>query len=92
MGICNSEPRRERSNSVSNSLRNSQAKPSPNPHSIISGQVNKTIVKQINDIKGDMVQIDNCSYSSIIIMDYSAQVIIEKCNNCVIFIAPCTSS
>jgi hypothetical protein len=62
-----------------------------NPHSIIKFMDNQRVLKQINDIKGDMIVIEGCNNSNIIIMDYSATVIIEKCNNTNFFIAPSKS-
>jgi hypothetical protein len=90
MGICGSVQKRERKSTTHDIVTTS--KPSPNPNSVITGIKNKTIIKEINDIKGSTVQIDNCSNTSIIIMDFSAQVTIERCSDCVIFIAPCKSS
>jgi hypothetical protein len=63
-----------------------------NPHSIIKNIKSQTIIKAINDLNGDALQLENCVDSTIIIMDMSAQVIIEKCTNCRIFIAPCKGS
>ena len=60
-----------------------------NPHSVISGLSGQVVIKHINDVNGDMVKIDNCKDSTVIIMDTSAQVIVFNCVNCNIFIAPC---
>lgn len=101
MGICNSTTNKNHQNrySTSHSTREpvdhaaaKTFKKTVNPNSIIKFQKNQTIIKHINDINGDMIQIEGCDDCTIIIMDYSAHVIIEKCNNCIIFIAPCKSS
>ena len=63
-----------------------------NPHSTISGEKNTIVIKHIGEIHGDMVKIDTCVNSTIIILDISSQVIITECRNCNIFVAPCIGS
>jgi hypothetical protein len=87
MGICNSFTKKS-TKPVTESVKEKPV----NPHSIISGQKNATIIKSISEINGDMVKIDTCINSTIIIMDHSAQVIINDCKNCSIFIAPSRGS
>lgn len=60
-----------------------------NPHLIISNLKDQVVIKHINDINGDVVKIDNCVDSTMIIMDTSMQVIVYRCQNCNIYIAPC---
>lgn len=95
MGICNTTKNKngikaETSQNI-NAAKTDFAK-RINPHSIIKFQQSSVVVKHINEINGDAIQIEGCKDSTIIIMDYSAQVIIEQCDNCNIFIAPCKSS
>ena len=59
-----------------------------NPNCEIENIQNTTIIRHINDIQGDAVNISKCENSTIIIMDTSAQVTISECNNCKIYIAP----
>lgn len=94
MGVCQSDKKIRNSSSRPsiNPKIDSSSKKMPNPHSIIKNQNSQKITKQINDLKGDMVCIDNCNDSKIFIMDYTSQVIIEQCNNCIFFIAPCKTS
>ncbi len=92
MGVCQSDKNdRKHRPSVNPNLDDNQRK-APNPNSIIKNAFKQKITKQINDLNGDMVCIDNCSDSKIFIMDFTSQVIIEQCNNCIIFIAPCKAS
>jgi len=69
-----------------------RAEKKKNPHSIISGLKGQVVIKYINDINGDAVRIDNCTDSTIIIMDFSAQVMVHQCSNCNFFFAPCKGS
>ncbi len=64
-------------------------KPKFNENCYIKNKENLNIVRKIGEIKGEQVIIAYCKKSSIIILDYSAQVTIEKCSECNIFIAPC---
>jgi hypothetical protein len=91
MGVCQSDKKHKHRPSINPGLESNQKK-APNPNSIIKNALKQKITKQINDLNGDMVCIDNCSDSKIFIMDYTSQIIIEQCNNCVIFIAPCKAS
>lgn len=108
MGACNSvtshkKEQRPTATTASNrenspqSLHNQQSQqPKPekkfNPHSLINEISNQIVIKHINDINGDAVKINKCTDSTIIIMDNSAQVIINECSNCNFFIAPCKGS
>ena len=90
MGVCQSETKKHKT-TFSNKDPLASTKRT-NPHSLIKGLKNQKVTKQINEINGDMVSIDNCSFSQIFVMDFSSHVIIENCDNCIIFIAPCKSS
>jgi len=57
----------------------------------IRNKENINIVRKIGEVKGEQIIIAYCKNASIIILDYSAQVTIEGCTNCNIFIAPCCS-
>jgi hypothetical protein len=63
-----------------------------NPNAIIENVSNSTIIRSISEINGDAIKIEKCKDSTIIIMDYSAQVNINECTNCTFFIAPCRGS
>jgi len=63
-----------------------------NPNAIIENVSNSTIIRSISEINGDAIKIEKCKNSTIIIMDYSAQVNINECTNCTFFIAPCRGS
>jgi len=62
-----------------------------NENCFIKNQENLNIVRKIGEVKGEQVIIASCKNSTIIILDYSASVIIDSCVNCNIFIAPCNS-
>jgi len=62
-----------------------------NENCFIKNQENLNIVRKIGEVKGKQVIIASCKNSTIIILDYSASVIIDSCVNCNIFIAPCNS-
>ena len=49
----------------------------------------KTIIKTIGQIKGESIIIKNNINYIILIMDYSYSVLIQNCQNCSIFLAPC---
>ena len=59
-----------------------------NYHKNVNGQ---TIIRKINEIKGEQVIFDSCSDSTFIMLDCVAQVTIEKCLNCNFYIGPCKS-
>lgn len=63
----------------------------PNSKNYIKDLKNQTLIKKINEVDGDQMIIESCSNSTIIVLDYSSQVTIEKCLNCNIFIGPCKS-
>jgi hypothetical protein len=51
----------------------------------------ETKIMKIGDVRGSQLILESCNESTIIVLDYSAQVTIEKCKNCNIFIGPCKS-
>ena len=51
----------------------------------------ETLIRKIMEVDGEQIIIENCTNSTIIILDYSSQVTIEKCRDCNIFIGPCKS-
>jgi len=63
-----------------------------NLNAILENLSNATIIRSISEINGDAIRIDRCKDSTIIIMDYSGQVSINECSNCIFFIAPCRGS
>ena len=58
---------------------------------IISNKINDKILKSVGQINGNEIKLSNNKNCTIIIMDNSSSVIIEKCINCFIFIGPCSS-
>jgi hypothetical protein len=63
-----------------------------NTKAIIENVIKGSIIRSISEINGDAIKIEKCIDSTIIIMDYSAQVQINECKNCTFFIAPCKGS
>lgn len=49
-------------------------------------------MKKIDSIKEQQFNLDNCKDSSYFIFDITANVYIDDCTNCFIFIAPCEST
>lgn len=64
---------------------------SPNSKNYIKNLKNETIIKKINEVGDDQLIIENCVNCTIIVLDYSFQVTIDKCKDCIIFIGPCKS-
>lgn len=93
MGICQTTKNKNQDTTLTPNSIGSKTleKKTINPKCIIKDKNNETIIRTINDIKGDAIIIDNCNDCTIIILDVSAQVIIEKCYNSSIFIGPCNS-
>ena len=55
----------------------------------ISDKSEKTIIKEIGNIKGESILIKNNIDCIILIMDYSYSINIKNCQNCSILLAPC---
>lgn len=99
--VQNKEDNRLRVKSVSTPIINgdvmatnnkfNKIKSNNNENCNIRNKENLNIIRKIGEVKGEQVIIAYCKNSSIIILDYSAQVTIEGCDNCNIFIAPCAS-
>jgi hypothetical protein len=101
MGPCNSVCPKQRNSTkpVIDKSYNKQTIPPPqtvekkiNTKAIIENANNTLIIRSISEINGDAIKIEKCTDSTIIIMDYSAQVSINECKNCTFFIAPCKGS
>ena len=82
---------------------NSNIRPSPsfkvediknrfkNSRNYIRNLTKETLIKKIYEVEGEQIILENCVDCTIIVLDFSAQVTIEKCKNCNIFIGPCKS-
>jgi hypothetical protein len=90
MGTCFAENKKRSNSKVLNP--NAEFHKNKNPNSIISDKTNATVIKTIKQINGDAICIENNNSSIIMILDYSSSVSIQKCNDCSIFIAPCSNS
>ena len=52
---------------------------------------NQIVFKKKGEVNGEQIIFDSCSNSTFLILDFTAQVTIEKCKNCNFYIGPCKS-
>lgn len=95
MGICDSvkssKPKHNQPNSRQIDKAGSNSAKKHDGLVKITNKVNETIIKTINQMNGASLLIENNKQSVIIILDYTSKVMIVNCNQCSIYIAPCST-